>query len=445
MSEVHECLPVRIPRACAPGLVTQTPFTPLLAHLLRDIRSDMVSLEGLSVGNEQLRDLINQAARKQGIELLSTERDQILVQLEREQRPFGILQGLVESASISDIIVKGYSSISVQQDRRMLSTDLMFPDQSSYEAFVERLLQRAGASYSVKRPIVDGMLGTSVRIHAIHKSLCESGPYLTLRINRFTSINTLALAERGLAPLPILDYLSAIAALGNTILIAGEVGSGKTTLLRAVASSISTHESLVVIEDTPEIRLDHPHVRYVTTREMNSEGAGRIAPQECIRAGMRMAMHRIIFGEMRDSEAAEAFIDVCSSGHRGLSTIHAKSGSDALARLELFLGRSQRGVARNFLQEQIAQAVQVVVCVGLCPTTGVRRIFEVREIGPATEGVIRQREIFRYKEHAGAAEWKVMHRVSAYREQLEHESVRIVLSELPPILRLSSSKLQKLH
>src|SRR5690606_26243088 len=103
-------------------------------------------------------------------------------------------------------------------------------------------------------------------------------------------------------------------------------------------------ESLLVIEDTPQIRVEHPHVRYVSTREANADGAGRVAPSECIRAGMRMAMNRMIFGEMRDAEAAEAFIDACASGHPGISTIHGRNAADAIARLELFLGRAQKGV-----------------------------------------------------------------------------------------------------
>ena len=105
--------------------------------------------------------------------------------------------------------------------------------------------------------------------------------------------------------------------------------------LPEVAATVPEDESILVIEDTPEIRLEHPHVRYVATREANTDGAGRVTPSECIRAGMRMAMNRIIFGEIRDAEAAEAFIDVCASGHPGLSTIHGRSAIEAVARLEL--------------------------------------------------------------------------------------------------------------
>jgi pilus assembly protein CpaF len=215
--------------------------------------------------------------------------------------------------------------------------------------------------------------------------------------------------------------------------VVGEVGTGKTTLARALAGVIPHDESVLVIEDTPEIRLDHPHVRYVTTREANLEGAGRVSPAQCIRAGMRMAMNRIIFGEIRDAEAAEAFVDVCASGHPGLCTLHGRSALDAVTRLELFLARAQRNADKTLLSAQVVTAVQVVVVVDLCKVTGVRRIMEVRELGPVADGVLRQREIFAYKAAGGVPQWSVVNRVS---ENLEKECPNFSFAKMPDILEL---------
>jgi pilus assembly protein CpaF len=219
-------------------------------------------------------------------------------------------------------------------------------------------------------------------------------------------------------------------------MVVGEVGTGKTTLARALAGTIPAEEAVLVIEDTPEIRLDHPHVRYITTREANLEGSGRISPAQCIRAGMRMAMNRIIFGEIRDSEAAEAFVDVCASGHPGLSTLHGRSAVDAITRLELFLSRAQRSADKALLGLQVATAVQVVVVVDVCRSTGARRIMEVRELGPVADGVLRQREIFTYRANAGQPQWVVGTKVSAFREKLERQPGAFKLSDLPDVLEL---------
>jgi pilus assembly protein CpaF len=416
---------------------TTPSLSPLLAHVLDDVRRTLVRQGPSSVGERvDLSTTVTESAQRLGVELSSFERDEILTHVEGDVHTFGVLQSLIDDPRVSDIIVSGFSKVAIQQGRRSLRTQIKFPDQRSYEAFVERLLHQAGTAYSTKQPIADGMIGSLVRIHAVHKSLCDNGPYLTIRINRFTSVTLDMLEKTGLAPQVIFDYLRAIVGISRTVMIVGEVGTGKTTLARALAGTIPHDESVLVIEDTPEIRLEHPHVRYMTTREENLEGTGRVSPAQCIRAGMRMAMNRIIFGEIRDAEAAEAFVDVCASGHSGLSTVHGRSVVDAITRLELFLARVQKNADRALLGAQVATAVQVMVVVDVCKITGMRRIMEVRELGPVADGVLRQREIFTYRPSKGLPQWAVATRVSAFREKLEQEPYSFSFTRLPDVLEL---------
>ena len=397
--------------AVARSLKPTNQLSPAQVHILQEVNREL-ALEAEGGGFEQdresyLRALITEVSNRLGFELATFESDQILAQVEREDRIFGVLQPLVDDPKTSDIIVYDFGKVTVQQGRKNLQTEVRFSSPERYVHFVERLLAKAGTSFSTAKPIADGMIGNFARIHAVHSCLCDTGPYLTIRINRCPTVTVSDLVGFGLAPKALLDYLSAVVGAGRTVLVVGEVGTGKTTLVRALASQIAEQESILVIEDTPEIRLQHPHVRYMTTRIANTDGAGRVPPAECIRAGMRMAMNRIIFGEMRDGEAAESFIDVCASGHPGLSTLHARSASEVINRLELFLGRAQRGATREVIYEQISKAVQVVVFVDVCPHTHKRRVVEVREFGSVADRVIRQREIFSYRVKDGAAIWQI--------------------------------------
>ncbi|HQH28198.1 MAG TPA: ATPase, T2SS/T4P/T4SS family, partial [Oligoflexia bacterium] len=321
---------------------------------------------------------------------------------------FDILTPLVENTEVNDVIVRAYNDISIQIGRRNIQTDLRFAGKDAYKAFVENLLKRAGKACTLSTPVVDAALTQNIRACVTHESFSPagSGPMLTLRIARHGAISLEGLAVRELAPPQILDYLSVLVKSAQaTLLIAGEVGTGKTTLIKALASRIDPEEAILVIEDTHELALDRPFVRTLLTREANTEGAGRITPAQAIRTGMRMAMNRVILGEMRDGEAAEAFIDVCASGHPGMSTIHARSARDALLRLELFLSRAQGNVTIDTVRRQIAHAISAVVYLGVDKAQRKRRIMSVVEVGTAADGAVQLSPVFSYAPSGPFAEW----------------------------------------
>lgn len=366
--------------------------------------------KGLSTQNEDdLLELIKGIELREGESLSDRERVSVLSSLRHSMDHYDILTPLIENPEVNDIIIRSFKDISVQSGRRNIQTDLSFGDEENYKSFIERLLKRAGKACTLGTPIVDASPDPKVRVCATHESLSPSGqgPLLTIRVARHESISLEALVHHQLAPKGILDYLGAMVASGRfSLLICGEVGTGKTTLLRALAQKIPHEEAILTIEDTHEIVLDRPFVRSLLTRESNSEGAGRLTSSLAIRTGMRMAMNRLILGEMRDAEAAESFIDVCSSGHAGMSTIHSRSAKDAINRLELFLSRAQGRVQMETIRRQIANAVSIVIYLGLCRETQTRRVLEVAELGAFADGAIQFSPLFRYGNSNGIPSWK---------------------------------------
>lgn len=374
-----------------------------------------------------LVDIVRSIEESEGEDLTARERDHALKALSASLDHYDILTPLIQNPSVNDIIISKYNDISIQVERRNIQTDISFPDHESYLAFIESLLKRAGKSCTVAMPVVDVAVDPSIRACVTHESLSPHGmgPLLTLRVSRFKSISLNGLCALGLAPKEVFDYLSGLMRVNEgAILIAGEVGTGKTTLVRALTGTIDEAEAILVIEDTNEIELQRAFVRTILTRESNLEGIGKVSPAQAIRAGMRMAMNRIILGEIRDGEAAEAFVDVCSSGHPGISTVHAKSARDAIGRMELFLSRAQGEVGIDTIRKQIANAITVVVYIGIDQVYGKRKILSVHEIENASDGSVRMGPMYEYSNDF-RAHWKRGTGISKFQGFLSDMGIRL--------------------
>lgn len=376
----------------------------------------------------ELLEVIRLVENEEGGDLTERERESAAVALGVALQNYDVLTALVANEDVNDVIVQAYDNISIQCGRRNILTDYSFPSREVYESFIENLLKRAGKACTTATPVVDAAVDSHVRACVTHRTFSPPGcgPMLTLRIARHRAVTTEKLVQWEMAPEPVFKYLECLARFTDaTILVAGEVGTGKTTLVRALAAAIDPEEAILCIEDTHEIVLQRDFVRTLLTREANSEGAGRISPAQAIRAGMRMAMNRIILGEMRDAEAAEAFIDVCASGHPGFSTIHARSAKDAVNRLELFIARAQPSVDACAIRRQIANAVSVVVFLSVERSSGKRRIAEIVEVHSTVENVVRLSPIFTLVETEDGSAWKRAGGISRFKQELQHSNCEL--------------------
>jgi pilus assembly protein CpaF len=229
-----------------------------------------------------------------------------------------------------------------------------------------------------------------------------------------------------LAPKLMIEYLASLTRWGHaTMLIAGETGTGKTTLLKGLGTQFDPTESIVTVEDTPELNFNHSFLRALVSRPPNVEGIGEVTLQEHIKTTLRMTPNRVILGEMRTPFAAEAFLESAQTGHTGMSTIHARNAKETLVRLESLLGRAQKSVAIEIIRQQIALAVDVVVWMFRDKQTGKPRIGEVIEVGHYVEGSIQIKPIFRFDHSSESPSWLVESWNSYFEEVLSKDGIHL--------------------
>jgi pilus assembly protein CpaF len=213
------------------------------------------------------------------------------------------------------------------------------------------------------------------------------------------------------APPLIVNYLASLVRSGlATMMVAGETGTGKTTLIKCLATQFGADESIVAVEDTPELNFGHPYFRSLVSRAANAEGVGEVTLQEHIKTTLRMTPTRVILGEMRTPFAAEAFLESAQTGHVGMSTVHARNARETLVRLESLLGRAQKSVAIDIIRQQ---------------STGKPRIAEIIEVGHFVEGTIQVRPMFSLIKQGQRPVWRVDSWTSNFDEQLKADGVNL--------------------
>jgi pilus assembly protein CpaF len=205
--------------------------------------------------------------------------------------------------------------------------------------------------------------------------------------------------------------------------------------MRCLGTQFRPDESVIAVEDTPELNYQHPYFRSLVSRTANTEGVGEVTLQEHIKTTLRLCPTRVILGEMRTPEAAEAFLEAAQTGHSGMSTIHARNARETLTRLESLLGRAQRGVGNDIIRQQIALAVDVVIWNCRERVSGKVRMAEVIEVGHFVEGQIQVRPMFKLVREGDAPQWEVLSYSSFYEHVLEQNG--IYLGDAPKFIGFS--------
>jgi pilus assembly protein CpaF len=408
-------------------------LTPLGNTILKESRRELGNQGSLGEGStgavaeHQIAQAVDTVLAKRGDNVGDLERAAIIVSLQRDLLGWGVLQPLVDDPEVTDIHCYDYQTVVLQRGKNSETTGLHWPSKQTYAAFIDRLLLRLGKSLSTQQHTVDASLPDGVRICAIHDSVCGTrGPLLCLRIPRMKAVSLENLISYQVAPPLIVNYLAALVrSCMCTFIVAGETGTGKTTTIKCLATQFGEQESIVSVEDTPELNFDHPYYRCLVSRPANTEGAGEVTLSEHIRTTLRMTPTRVILGEMRTPEAAEAFLEAAQTGHVGMTTVHARNAKETLVRLESLLGRAQKSVAVDIIRQQIALAVDVVMWLCREKETGKPRISEVIEVGHFVEGAIQIKPIFTQTKTGNNPIWRLDSWSSTFDEVLNGYGINL--------------------
>jgi pilus assembly protein CpaF len=396
----------------------------------RELGSDSAMQKQLASGNKTelvIAYAVDRVLKKRSEKLDDLERANLIITLQKDLVGWGVLQPLIDNRDVTDIHVYDYKTVVLQRGKVSETTGLSWPNHQAYATFIDRLLLRLGKSLTTQQHTVDASFPDGVRICAVHESVCgQRGPLLCIRVPRISQVSLENLINYQVAPPLIVNYLASLVRSGlATMMVAGETGTGKTTLIKCLATQFGPDESIVAVEDTPELNFQHPYFRSLVSRPPNSEGQGEVTLQEHIKTTLRMTPTRVLLGEMRTPFAAEAFLESAQTGHVGMSTVHARNARETLVRLESLLGRAQKSVAIDIIRQQIALAVDSVVWLMREKSTGKPRVAEVIEVGHFVEGAIQVRPMFTLIKQGVRPVWRVESWNSNFQEQLKKDGVNL--------------------
>ena len=358
-----------------------------LEDLADSLRSRLIEArrEAAAAGSplsEALAAEVSGLVQREAALLGSADREALVARVLRDTVGLGPLEDLLADPSVEEVMVNGPGQVYVERGGRIEATDACFADDEELRNAIERILAPLGRRIDELSPMVDARLADGSRVNAVIPPLAIDGPALSIR--RFGASRPGARELVGLGTLTEsqVELLERAVGERRSILVSGGTGSGKTTLLNALSGFVSPDERLVTIEDAAELRLQRRHVVRLESRPAGVEGRGEVTIRDLLRNALRMRPDRIVIGEVRGAEALD-LLTALNTGHRGaLSTVHANSPADALARLETLALMAGLGLPHEAIAAQVRRGIDLVVHLERFED-GSRRVTEIADVATA--------------------------------------------------------------
>lgn len=334
---------------------------------------------------------------KEAPNLAREERQKLVKEVLEEALGLGPLEDMLADPAISEIMVNGANKIFIEKSGKVSLSGIKFTSNDHLRRIIERIVTPLGRQINNATPYVDARLKDGSRVNAVIEPLAIDGPALTIRKFKKGGINPEKYIEFGSATKNMLDFLKISVEYGYNVVISGGTGSGKTSLLNMISQFIPAHERVITVEDAAELQLMQEHVVRLETRPPSMEGTNAVTIRDLIKNALRMRPDRIVVGETRDGAALD-MLQAMNTGHDGsMTTTHANSPRECLARLETLVMMSGLDLPIRAIREQISGAVDLIVQI-VRLSDGSRKIISITEVNGMQGEVITLAEIFRFKE-----------------------------------------------
>jgi pilus assembly protein CpaF len=360
----------------------------------------------------EIRTLLGQLLAEETTPISLSERETLFSEVLDDVFGLGPLEPLLRDTGISDILVNTYQHVFVERAGVLERVAASFQDDRHLARVIDRIVSRIGRRIDESSPMVDARLADGSRVNAVIPPLAVDGPLLSIRRFPAERLKAADLVTKKSLTQPMLDFLSHCVGARLNCLISGGTGAGKTTLLNVLSGFISDRERIVTIEDAAELQLRQEHVARLETRPPNIEGKGAIRQRQLVINALRMRPDRIVVGEVRGEEALD-MLQAMNTGHDGsLTTVHANTPRDALARIETMVAMGATNLPERAIRQQIASAVQLIVQQTRM-SDGSRRVTAISEITGMEAEIITMQDIFVFEKQGVTQEGKVLGRFRA--------------------------------
>jgi len=357
----------------------------------------------------QIETLFGTIADEEGLALTRAERVRMLEQITDEILGLGPLEPLLRDETLTEVMVNGPQQVYIEREGKLELTNVTFQNDEHVMKIIQRIIAPIGRRVDESSPMVDARLADGSRVNAIIPPLSLVGPVITIRKFATTPYTVDDLIRFGTATPDMFEFLEACVKARLNIFVAGGTGSGKTTMLNILSSFIPDDERIVTVEDAAELQLRQEHVITLEARPANIEGKGAIPIRELVRNCLRMRPDRIVVGECRSGEALD-MLQAMNTGHDGsMSTGHANTPRDMLARLETMVLMAGMDLPLRAIREQISSAVDLIVHQNRLKD-GTRKIVNITEVQGMEGDVIVMQDVFVF-EQTGVEDGKIQGRL----------------------------------